>query len=175
MSSTSSSDSGGSSRRRRKPRPPPQHNKQRRKKTIKKQEPPQETIDKIWKRFQAPRFTKATRILPPAAASNSCSPVSAAPAPQNRLVSEDFDRAVAECRVKVQKLIKECKRVNMRYRDTVFDIDWDLIWEKGYCLNGLGGDHFEVNGRALMHPSSLGPKAVKRVSTDLLFFRSSAR
>jgi len=53
--------------------------------------------------------------------------------------------------------------VNMRYRDPLFDIDWDLKWEKGYCLNGLGDDRFEVSGRALMNPSSLGPKAVKRV------------
>jgi hypothetical protein len=51
----------------------------------------------------------------------------------------------------------------MRYRDPTFDIDWDLKWEKGYCLNGLGESKFEVNGRALLNPTSNVPKAVKRV------------
>lgn len=51
----------------------------------------------------------------------------------------------------------------MRYRDPTFDIDWDLKWEKGYCLNGLGESKFEVNGRALSNPTSNVPKAVKRV------------
>jgi hypothetical protein len=175
MSSYSdSSDSDVSRRRRGKPPPPPPpfgRNKPKpSKKKKKRQEKPQETIDKIWSRFQAPRFSKATKILPFAApsAKSSSNPLQDAtppppPSPQNLLVSEDFERAVLECRTKVQKLIKECKRVNMRYRDPLFDIDWDLKWEKGYCLNGLGDDRFEVSGRALMNPSSLGPKAVKRV------------
>ena len=51
----------------------------------------------------------------------------------------------------------------MRYRDPDFDIDWDLKWEKGYCLNGLGGSKFEVNGRAFTSLTSNVPKAVKRV------------
>jgi len=53
--------------------------------------------------------------------------------------------------------------VNMRYRDPDFDIDWDLKWEKGYCLNGLGDSKFEINGRAFANPTSNVPKAVKRV------------
>jgi hypothetical protein len=51
----------------------------------------------------------------------------------------------------------------MRYRDPDFDIDWDLKWERGYCLNGLGQDKFEINGRTLSSPTSSVPKAVKRV------------
>ena len=156
------------------PLPPPGFRskpKAPKKKKKKRHEPPQETIDKIWSRFQASRFSKATKILPLASPSTKSSSSKLLhnttpprpPPPQNLLVSEDFERAVLECRTKVQKLIKECKRVNMRYRDPLFDIDWDLKWEKGYCLNGLGDDRFEVSGRALMNPSSLGPKAVKRV------------
>lgn len=51
----------------------------------------------------------------------------------------------------------------MRYRDPDFDIDWDLKWEKGYCLNGLGEKKFEIDGRAFANPTSHVPKAVKRV------------
>jgi hypothetical protein len=135
----------------------------------KKKLPPQETIDKIWSRFSVSKFSKATVILPfanPAAADASKAvvvpPAKPAPAPNNLLVSEDFERAVEECRTKVRKLIKECRRVNMRYRDG-FDIDWDLKWEKGYCLNGLGKSSFDINARAFSNPASIVPKAVKRV------------
>lgn len=51
----------------------------------------------------------------------------------------------------------------MRYRDSDFDIDWDLKWEKGYCLNGLEDNKFDIDGRAFSNPTSNVPKAVKRV------------
>lgn len=51
----------------------------------------------------------------------------------------------------------------MRYRDPSFDIDWDLKWEKGYCLNGLVESRFQINGRAFANPTSNVPKAVKRI------------
>jgi hypothetical protein len=106
-------------------------------------------------------------ILPFASNQHSKDPSKAPQPPKpertNLLVSEDFERAVQECRTRVRKLIKECRRVNMRYRDPDFDIDWDLKWEKGYCLNGLGDSKFEINGRAFANPTSNVPKAVKRV------------
>jgi hypothetical protein len=124
--------------------------------------PPQETINKIWSRFSASRFSKATVILPQISGSSQTVAPSN-PRPNNLLVSEDFERAVLECRTRVRKLIKECKRVNMRYRDPDFDIDWDLKWEKGHCLNGLVDPKFEISRHAFESPTSMVPKAVKRV------------
>jgi hypothetical protein len=63
----------------------------------------------------------------------------------------------------VEKIIAECRRVNMRYRDPGWDIDWDLKYEKGYCLNSLGRTKFELNKSTLTSPSARVPKAVKRV------------
>jgi hypothetical protein len=171
MSSKYSSSDSDNDSRRRGSRPPPAPgvfggSKSKSSKKKKKPLPPQETINKIWSRFSAPKFSKATTILPFAAQTSSdpskIVPPSKPP-PNNLLVSEDFERAVQECRTKVRKLIKECKRVNMRYRDPTFDIDWDLKWEKGYCLNGLVESKFEINGRAFANPTSNVPKAVKRV------------
>lgn len=51
----------------------------------------------------------------------------------------------------------------MRYRDPDFDIDFDLKWGKGNCLNGLGYTKFEMSGRASSNPASRVPKAVKRI------------
>ncbi|KAH8586402.1 hypothetical protein B0O99DRAFT_656874 [Bisporella sp. PMI_857] len=130
-----------------------------------KRYPPQETINKIWQRFSVPQFSKATTILPsaPPTSSDPSKLTQSRPTQNSLLVSEDFQRAVQKCRTKVQKLIKECKRVNMRYRDPSFDIDWDLKLEKGYCLNGLIGGRFELNSNNLSNWSSQVPKAVKRV------------
>ncbi|TVY39248.1 Calpain-type cysteine protease [Lachnellula subtilissima] len=137
--------------------PPPYGGKPKSKKK-KKALPPQEIINKIWKRFSARKFSKATVLLPfvtnEHSKDHSKKPhLPSIPERTNLLVSEDFERA----------LVKECKRVNMRYRDPDFDIDWDLKWEKGYCLNGLGGSKFEVDGRAFTRITSNVPKAVKRV------------
>jgi hypothetical protein len=94
--------------------PPPKSKSKKKRKTL----PPQETINRIWSRFSAQKFSKATVILPFASQSTQkrdASKPSKAPQPErnNLLVSEDYERAVQECRARVKKLIKECKRVNM--------------------------------------------------------------
>ena len=160
-----SSDSSDSDNNNNRPRPPPPPVVNSKSKKKKKQLPPQETIDKIWSRFSASKFSKATKVLSftKNAPLDPSKVPTTNPPPNNLLVSEDFERAVQECRTKVRKLIKECKRVNMRYRDPTFDIDWDLKWEKGYCLNGLGESKFELSSRTLTNLNSTVPKAVKRV------------
>lgn len=88
------------------------------KKVIKKRKlPPQITINRIWQRFSKKKFTKALAILP------------FAPVPPpivsergNELLSAGYERAVEECRRKVNKIIQECRRVNQRYRDPGFDL-----------------------------------------------------
>lgn len=165
--STEDSDSGDSRNRGGRPPPPPPWGPNPPKPKKKKRTlPPQETINKIWSKFSAPKFSKAITILPfaPEASTDPSNIVHASKAtPNNLLVSEDFERAVIECRTKVQKLVKECKRVNMRYRDPTFDLDSDLKWERGYCLNGLVHTKFEINARAFSNPTANVPKAVKRV------------
>ena len=83
----------------------------------KKSLPPQQTIDKIWKSFSRTRFSKALAVLPFA-------PVAAPSSPElaNELLSIGYEKAAAECRRKVQKIIQECRRVNTRYRDPGFDL-----------------------------------------------------
>lgn len=174
MSSTASSSDSDNSRRRRRqgprpspPPPPPFQGNNKKSKKRNKYVAPQDTIDKLWSRFSVSKFSKATKVLPNAApfakGTSAKTVIVPPPGPQNQLVSEDFERAVQECRAKVKKLVKECRRVNMRFRDASFDIDWDLKWEKGNCLNTLDEIRFEVCKQALLNPTSSGPKAVKRV------------
>ncbi|CAK7565635.1 MAG: hypothetical protein SEPTF4163_003558 [Sporothrix epigloea] len=128
------------------------------KKKKKKKLPPQESIDKLWERFSQKRFSKAMTVLPFA-------PVAPSPLSEraNELLSVGYERAAEECRRKVQKIIQECRRVNMRYRDPGWDIDWDLKMAKGYCLNSLGQTAFDVSHKNMLRISATVPKAVKRV------------
>ncbi|KAL0764066.1 hypothetical protein CaCOL14_013393 [Colletotrichum acutatum] len=94
-------------------------------KTKKKKTPPQPSINHIWKKFHNKKFNKALAVLPfdpvlPPASSDK----------PNELLSAGYERAVEECRRKVKKIIQECRRVNMRYRDPGWDLDWDLKWRK---------------------------------------------
>lgn len=87
-------------------------------KTKKRKPPPQQIINRIWKRFSNKRFNKALAVLPfdpvaPPAVSGSA----------NDLLNAGYERAAEECRRKVKKIIQECRRVNMRYRDP----GWDLV------------------------------------------------
>jgi len=97
--------------------PPPNNSNDANKRKKKLKLPPQQSINRIWKRFSKKRFTKALAVLPfdpvppPAIGERS-----------NELLTAGYERAVEECRRKVRKIIQECRRVNTRYRDPGWDI-----------------------------------------------------
>jgi hypothetical protein len=67
------------------------------------------------------------------------------------------------CRAKVDKIVKECRRINKRYRDPHFDIEFDLRFGDRdclQCLNNVNLEGYEERG------SELRPRSVKRV-TDI--------
>ncbi|KAJ9136936.1 Calpain-D [Pleurostoma richardsiae] len=132
--------------------------KEEEKKKKKPKPPPQEGINKIWERFQQKKFSKALTVLP-----FSPVPPSTSGERANELLSSGYERAAEECRRKVRKIIAECRRVNTRYRDPGWDLDWDLKWEKGNCLNSLGQRKFDISMSNMLSPSANIPKAVKRV------------
>jgi hypothetical protein len=96
---------------------PASNNNQDQKKKRKRRVPPQPSINRIWKKFSNRKFTKALAVLP-------FDPVQppASPDRPNELLWDGYNRAAEECRRKVEKIVKECKRVNMRYRDPGFDL-----------------------------------------------------
>jgi len=87
------------------------------KKKKKKKAPPQQSINRIWKKFQKRNFSKAVAVLP-----FDPVPPPASPERPNELLNAGYERAVDECRRKVRKIIQECRRINMRYRDSGFDL-----------------------------------------------------
>lgn len=155
---------------------PSSNNNNDQKKKRKKRLPPQQSINKIWKKFSNRKFYKALSVLP----FDPVAPRSGLDRP-NELLSEGYERAAEECRRKVQKIVQECRRVNMRYRDPGWDLvsdfgtapllsmtdccckDWDLRYEKGNTLNYIGSNKFEITRSTLLGSKAVVPKAVKRV------------
>ncbi|KAL7626361.1 hypothetical protein AAE478_003133 [Parahypoxylon ruwenzoriense] len=133
------------------------NNNQNQKKKKKRKPPPQQSINKIWKRFASKQFTKALAVLP-----FDPVPLPSTPERPNELLWAGYERAREECSRKVKKIIAECKRVNTRYRDPGFDLDFDLKWMKGNCLNYLGSNKFNV-ANVRSSTNTTVPKAVKRV------------
>ena len=48
--------------------------------------------------------------------------------------SSSWEQAVAECKAKVAAIVEECKRLNQKYRDAIFDLE-----SNPYCLQSLNG------------------------------------
>lgn len=69
--------------------------------------------------------------------------------------SASYEEAVRTCKLKVAKIVKECRRANQKYRDPHFDIEFDLKWGRRDCLETLKTPNREK--------SIFRPKSVKRV------------
>lgn len=78
-----------------------------------------------------------------------------------QIAIKSYDQAAAECKHAVEKIAKECRRVNHKYRDPHFDIEFDLKRGIRDCLDALG----EVSDKAY-------PKSVKRIPVSVLYYRS---
>ena len=71
---------------------------------------------------------------------------------------KSYDQAAAECKYAVEKIAKECRRVNHKYRDSHFDIEFDLKRNRRDCLDALG----QVDDKAY-------PKSVKRIPVSVRY------
>lgn len=64
-----------------------------------------------------------------------------------------YEEAALACKQAVDKIVKECRRVNQKYRDQDFDIEVDLKEGKRNFLDGL--DTKSQDG--------IGPRSTKRI------------
>lgn len=51
--------------------------------------------------------------------------------------TKSYEDAAAICRAKVEKIVKECRRINQKYRDPHFDLEFDLKMNRRDCLDPL--------------------------------------
>lgn len=87
------------------------------KKAKKRRPAPQQSINKIWRRFSAKQSSKALSILP-----FDPVPLPSITEKPNELLTDGYERARDECSRRVKKIVQECRRINTRYRDPGFDL-----------------------------------------------------
>lgn len=116
---------------------------------------PQAGVDQFWSKFNTQYPGKIDTILP----KNFYARTLAAKAPKGIVRSQgagkSYEEASAECIAAVKKISAECRRVNLKYRDPHFDIEWDLKRNQRDCLDGLV---------PVSSDWDLAPRSVKRVS-----------
>ncbi|KAH9885671.1 hypothetical protein F4778DRAFT_787068 [Xylariomycetidae sp. FL2044] len=116
---------------------------------------PQEAIDEFWSKFNTKTPGKAFTIIPhneyaDRAARQSKKVVG------TTTTQASYRDAAALCQAKVEKISKECRRVNQRYRDPHFDLELDLKWGSRDTLQTL-------HNTTEKPESGFHPKSVKRV------------
>ncbi|RYP76422.1 hypothetical protein DL769_003628 [Monosporascus sp. CRB-8-3] len=120
-----------------------------------KQQTPQEAIDEFWSKFTTKTPGKATTVIPhneyvQKAVDNHLR------ASSGKTTQASYEEAAAVCKAKVVKIVKECRRINQKYRDPHFDLELDLKWGKRDTLETL------CNKREKQE-SLFRPRSVKRV------------
>ncbi|KAI0018623.1 cysteine proteinase [Xylariomycetidae sp. FL0641] len=120
----------------------------------KKYPTPQEAIDDFWARFTTKAPGKATTVIP----QNKYAERAARRSNKalGTTTQSSYDEAAAVCKAKVEKIVKECKRVNQKYRDPHFDLESDFKYRSRNTLDSL----YNVKGRPR---PAFDPKSVKRV------------
>ncbi|EFQ28405.1 calpain family cysteine protease [Colletotrichum graminicola M1.001] len=121
-----------------------------------KQQPPQEIVDDFWAKFTTKAPGKATTVIPQNAYAERVAKRSATVIGIGTQTS--YEEAATVCRAKVEKIVQECRRVNQRYRDPHYDIEFDLKFGRRDCLESLWNTKGRDPPEPLFHP-----KAVKRV------------
>ncbi|KAI2602543.1 cysteine proteinase [Hypoxylon sp. NC1633] len=120
----------------------------------KKHQTPQEAIDEFWSKFTTKTPGKATTIIPHNEYAEKVARRSAKAVGTNTQTS--YEEAAAVCKAKVAKIVKECRRVNQKYRDPHFDLEFDLKWGYQDTLQSLCNTREKPD-------SPFRPKSVKRV------------
>ena len=141
MRSSSSSDGSG---------PPPDESSSGAKKPTRN---PQRSVDAFWEKFITKYPGKVSTILP----DNPYARSKTAKTPNGRVQGQkavkSYNEAAVECKRDVERIVRECRRVNQKYRDPHFEIEFDLKCGNRNCLVGLNRKN-----------DGIQPKGVKRVS-----------
>lgn len=118
-----------------------------------KKRPPQAGVDEFWAKFHSSFPGKVDTILPKNAYAKTKAAKNLKGTIPSQGAGKSYQEASAECIATVDKIAAECRRVNLKYRDPHFDIEWDLKRAKRDCLDGLVESDWE-----------LAPRSVKRVA-----------
>lgn len=119
--------------------------------------PPQEIVDKFWKKFTTKHPGKPFTVLPDNLYAKRAALQASRRATPSKNAIASYEEAAATCKAKVEKIVQDCRRLNQKYKDPHFDIEFDFMQWQWYkrtedCLVALDEN-----------PASLRPMSVKRI------------
>ncbi|KAJ5316813.1 hypothetical protein N7508_001321 [Penicillium antarcticum] len=116
-------------------------------------QPPQESVKQFWEQFNTKHPGKVYTVLPDNPyARTRAKRVPSGPIKGHEAV-KSYEQARRECLKSVDRIVKECERVNQKYTDPHFDIELDLKSGRRHYLDGLDKPNEEMR-----------PRGVKRVT-----------
>lgn len=118
-----------------------------------KRQPPQETVRQFWEHFNAKVPGKVFTVLPDNPYARTKAARNLKGIVQGQGAVKSYEQARDECRQAVERIVKECERVNQKYTDPHFDIEVDLKSGRRDYLDGLHKENMEMR-----------PRGVKRVT-----------
>jgi hypothetical protein len=136
---------------------------------------PQQVLSDFWDSFIVKTPSKVTSIFPHSLYANLLPPKRAKDQPAvDRNAAESYETAAAECRKKVQRIVRECHLTNEKFTDPDFDIESDFGC--GDCLHGLPSpdDEDAAAERAKLSVSDLKDCLDKLVVSGILGAESNA-
>lgn len=119
---------------------------------IRKKGPPEKSIEKFWNKFNSRRPGKVLQVLPNNPFARTATSRVSKDAVQGEKASKKYEQVRDKCIRDVNRIVKECKRINQKYRDSDFDIEFDLKSGRRYYLDGL-----------CENAGGIGPQGAKRI------------
>ncbi|RAK77224.1 cysteine proteinase [Aspergillus fijiensis CBS 313.89] len=112
---------------------------------------PQTTLTAFWNTFIAKTPGKVTTIFPQSLYADLLPSQRESPGQSSaRNAAESYEAAARQCRAEVQRIVRECHRVNEKFTDPEFDLENDRELELWNCLRGLvRGEKFGGEGRGV--------------------------
>lgn len=116
--------------------------------------PPQKLVDTFWKSFNSKFPGRVLKALPQRPGKTT--PQLVSNIAHGEAAPDSYNHAKQECEHAVNRIVKQCLRINQKYTDPHFDIETDLKSGQRNCLDGLERVNAEMK-----------PKGVKRVTVGI--------
>ena len=119
--------------------------------------PRQANVDSFWASFYAKHPGTVYNVIPTEPFREKDTFKSTKSKGNGKRAVVSYEEAAIACKQAVDKIAKDCRRVNQKYRDQNFDIELDLKLKKRDCLDGLDTDPEDA----------AQPKATKRIPVSV--------
>ncbi|KAF2870660.1 hypothetical protein BDV95DRAFT_607806 [Massariosphaeria phaeospora] len=128
---------------------------------------PQEILNEFWENLVTKKPSKVTSIFPSSLYANLLPPHPKTGPAQGKNAAESYEAAATECRARVKRIVRECRRTNEKFTDPDFDIEGDRGINN--CLSGLLNWYNDSAARGTtVSPWRLGNALATLAESDLL-------